>query len=124
MVDIFRYQILFYQTANGSCPTEDFLNSLPVKVRTKISRWIERLEICGPDLPRPYADIIRDKIRELRIVFASQQYRLLYFFHGRYIVITHGFIKKTSGVPIQEMEKAQNIIVDFQFRIRNGDIII
>jgi len=119
-----EYQALFYKTGEGSCPAREFLGSLPPKVRAKISSWIKKLEGYGPDLPRPYADIVRDKIRELRVIFASAQYRLLYFFYGKYIVITHGFIKKTAEVPENELRKAQNMMRDFELRIKEGDIKI
>ena len=57
------YQVIFYKNANGHCLTEEFLESIPVKVRAKVAKWIIRLEECGPDLPRPYADVVRGKIR-------------------------------------------------------------
>lgn len=119
-----KYKVLFYKTEASRCPTREFLGSLPLKVRAKIAKWIKKLEEYGPDLPRPYADIVRDKIRELRVIFASTQYRLLYFFYGKYIVIAHGFIKKTDEVPDSEIEKAQNTMRNFQLRIKEGDIKI
>jgi phage-related protein len=117
-----RYQVLFYESVTGRCFAEEFLGSLPVKVRAKVSRWLRKLEECGPDLPRPYADIVRGKIRELRVIFASSQFRFLYFFYNRYIVISHGFIKKTGEVPENEIEKAENLMFDFQERVKKGDI--
>ena len=53
------------------------------------------------------------KIRELRIVFGSNQYRLLYFFFGKIIVITHGFIKKTDAVPVNEIKTAERYMEEF-----------
>ncbi len=119
-----KYKALFYKTETGRRPTREFLSSLPLKARAKTSKWIKKLEEYGPDLPRPYADIVRDKIRELRVIFASTQYRLLYFFYGKYIVITHGFIKKTDEVPDNELKKAQNMMRNFELRIKEGDIKI
>jgi len=121
---IVKYVVLFYETAAGRQPTREFLNSLPVKVRAKISKWVVKLEECGPNLPRPYADIVQGKIRELRIIFASTQYRLLYFFYGKYIIITHGFIKKTDNVPDNELMKAEYMMRDFELRAREGEIKI
>ncbi len=124
MEDRTRYQVLFYETRWGVCPAEEFLNTLPVKVRAKVAKWIAKLEEYGPDLPRPYADIVRGKIRELRVIFASAQYRFLYFFYYKYIVITHGFIKKTDKVPENEMKRAEKLMVDFEKRIAEGGIEI
>ena len=117
-----KYEVLFYESSCGICFTEDFLNSLPIKVKGKVARWIERLQEYGPDLPRPYADIVRYKIRELRIVFSSIQYRFLYFFYGKKIIITHGFIKKSDKVPENELERAERLMMDFQERVRKGEI--
>lgn len=118
------YQVLFYKCPGGKCPAEEFLDALPVKVRAKTAKWIEKLEEFGPALPRPYPDIVRGKIRELRVIFASAQYRLLYFFYGKYIIITHGFIKKTDEVPDKELNKTENMMQDFELRIKEGDIKI
>ena len=119
-----QYDIIFYETAAGRQPTRDFLNSLPIKVRAKVSKWIIKLEEYGPNLPRPYADIVQGKIRELRIIFASTQYRLLYFFYGKYVIITHGFIKKTDSVADNELKKAEYMMRDFELRVKEGEIEI
>ena len=119
-----KYQVLFYETARGECPAEVFLHSIPIKVRAKVAKWIEKLEEQGPDLPRPYADVVAGKIRELRVIFASKQYRFLYFFHKRNIIITHGFIKKTDKVPENEIKRAEMRMADFEDRIAKGEIEI
>ena len=103
---------------------DGFLDTLPVKVRAKIAKWIELLEEEGPELPRPYADVLRDKIRELRVKFGPAQYRLLYFFAGKKVVITNGFIKRTDQVPKAEIEKALNAMGDFGRRVEKGEIAI
>lgn len=116
------YEVLFYEDEKGRCPTEQFLKLLPLKVRGKLAKWIEKLEEYGPDLPRPYADVVRGKIRELRLVFASDHYRFLYFFHGKKIIITHGFVKKTDRLPENEIKKAERFRIDFGERIKRGGI--
>lgn len=111
------YEVLFYRSPRGECFAEAFLNKLPQKVRGKILRWIEALETHGPNLPRPYADVVRGKIRELRIAFGSNQYRLLYFFAGKQMIITHGFLKKTGPVPVQELERAERLMHEWESRV-------
>lgn len=85
------YVVEFYKDRKGRCFTPRFLDGLQTKVRAKVAKWIDKLEQEGPNLPRPYADKVRGKIRELRIVFGSNYYRFLYFFFGKRIIITHGF---------------------------------
>ena len=107
------YEVEFYNDHRDRCQVIDFLGKLQIKERAKIAKWIEMLEREGPDLPRPYADIVKGKIRELRIGFGTNEYRFLYFFCGKRIIITHGFIKKTDTVLVEDIEMADRIMKDF-----------
>ena len=111
------YEVLFYHSPRGECFAEEFLNELPKKIQGKTFRWIQALETHCPNLPRPYADVVRGKIRELRIVFGSNHYRLLYFFADKQIIVTHGFVKKTAQVPIEELERAERLMRNWENRI-------
>lgn len=116
-----EYEVVFYRKENEECPADEFLDTLPVKVRAKLEKWIEQLEIYGPRLPRPYADIVRDKIRELRLKFGGANYRFLYFFAGKMIVITHGFVKKTDKIPEEEIGRAVRFMSDFLEQRKGGE---
>jgi phage-related protein len=107
------YEVEFYKDEKERCPTTEFLNGLPTKIRAKVAKWIDLLKREGPNLPRPYADIVRGKIRELRVIFGSNAYRFLYFFFGKRIIVTHGFLKKTDEIPEEEIEKAERYMKDF-----------
>ncbi len=70
-------------------------------------KLLKLLKELGPDLRRPYADTLREGIRELRVVFGGDSFRLLYFFFmGDRIVVTHAFTKKTARVPDVEIERS------------------
>ena len=116
------YKVILYEDKKGRSPADEFLDDMEVKVRAKVKKWIEKLEIEGPNLPRPFADVVRGKIRELRIRFGSNYYRFLYFFFGKKIIITHGFLKKTDKIPIGEIMKAERIMEDFLQRYQGGEI--
>jgi len=107
------YEVEFYKDRKERCFTIEFLNELQTKVRAKVAKWVDKLEKEGPNLPRPYTDIVRGKIRELRVSFSSNEYRFLYFFFGKRIIITHGFLKKTDRIPEGEIERAERIMQDF-----------
>ncbi len=107
------YHVEFYTTPQGESITDDWLDELQEGHRAKIFRWLHYLAQHGPHLPRPYADLVEGKIRELRIGIAHHEYRLLYFFHGKTIVVTHGFLKKTSRVPTAEIERAKRTMADW-----------
>ncbi len=112
------YEVIFYQDLRGNCPVKDFLRQYPEKVQAKFYRWIQLLESEGPNLPRPYADVLRGKIRELRVNLGSHQNRFPYFFHGKLVVLTHGFLKKTPQVPEKEIERAIKFMNDFLRRFQ------
>jgi phage-related protein len=115
------YEVVFYKDKRGRCFTIEFLEKLQVKVRAKVMKWIEKLEKEGPFLPRPYADIVRGKIRELRVSFGSNEYRFLYFFFGKKIIVTHGFLKKTDNkVPEEEIERAERFMKEFIIENKKG----
>jgi phage-related protein len=51
------------------------------------------------------ADTLRDGIHELRVVSQHVNYRVLYFYHRRSAVISHG-ITKDDVVPAREINLA------------------
>lgn len=107
------YELFYYEDRRGESPAEEFLDTLEPKVYAKAMKWMEKLEAEGPDLPRPYSDLVRGKIRELRVNFGSFDCRFLYFFFGKKVVITHGFLKKTRAIPVSEIEQAERYMNDF-----------
>lgn len=109
-----KWNVLFYESEDGRCEVEDYLNGRKVSNKAKAFAWIQMLEEHGPQLPRPYADILRDGIHELRVKMSGDQGRVLYFFTFRdIIVLTHPFTKNTSKVPTEEIEKAVRIRNEF-----------
>lgn len=110
------YTIEFYVTAGGECPVKEILDAMPIKHETKVMKFFELLEEKGPNLPRPYADTLRGKTRELVVDIQHHGYRFLYFFAGRTIVITHGFLKKTQKTPPPEIDRAEKYANDWLAR--------
>ena len=102
------YEVIFYTSERGDSPIDEFLDDLNTKHRGKVAAWIDLLEQEGPNLKRPYADIVRGKIRELRVKFGNNQYRILYFFYLRNkIVLVHGFVKKSDSIDEKDINVAE-----------------
>ncbi len=74
-----NWRILYYETQKGHCPVQEFVRTQKIRQRAKILNWIELLESEGPQLPRPYVDLLEDGIHELRIKISGDQIRILYF---------------------------------------------
>lgn len=117
------YLIKYYITARGESPVQVFIDSLSQKPKEKVVRAIHLLEELGPNLPRPYADMVRGKIRELRIQFGRIEIRILYsFFMKEYILFSHAFMKKTREVPEPDISLAERRREDFISRLEKGEI--
>jgi len=113
MTDI-RWRVVHYETEDGACPVGEFLDGLNRKDRAKVLAAIDLLEEEGPNLHRPYADFLKDRIYELRVRVSRIRYRILYFFCNRTdIVLTHGFKKRVKKVPETEIERARGYKEDW-----------
>ena len=111
------FDVDFFKTTNGSCPTAEFLDSLEEKMKAKVLRTIMLLEQNGNDLREPYSKYLEDDIFELRIKQSSNISRVLYFFAvGNKIIITHGFIKKTKRTPKPELLRAKKYRTEYLCR--------
>ena len=111
------WKIIYYETKDGGCPVEDFINSKSINNKAKIFSLLTILEEKGPNLPRPYADFLKEGIHELRVKLSGDQTRILYFFcYKDFIILTHGFNKKTERVPENEIKKAVKHREDFLLR--------
>jgi phage-related protein len=102
-----KFNVVFFETANGQVPAEDFLLSLNTMASAKMYRLLRLLEDNGNALREPYSKLLRDGIFELRAKDTSGAIRILYFFYvERTIVVTNGFIKKAKKTPVGEIERA------------------
>jgi phage-related protein len=115
------FNLVLYTTERGNSPIDEFLDGLDKKSRAKVAAHLSLLEEQGPNLKRPYADIIRGKIRELRIHHSSNQYRILYFFQLRdQIILLHAFSKKTQQLKVKEIELAERRMKEWTQRHPSG----
>ena len=118
-----QWKIIYYETADGECPIQGFINGRKEREQAKILSWLSLLEEQGPQLPRPYADLLDDGIHELRIYLSSTQIRILYFFcYQKFIVLTHAFPKHTQRVPRPEIRRAQHCRYYFLARYDDNSI--
>jgi hypothetical protein len=98
-------EVIFYKEG-GAVPIREWLKSLPSKAARKCLLYLDMLEQQGHELRRPIADFLRDGIYELRPSFQGVNYRILYFFSGRnVVVVSHGIVKE-SEVPEVEIDRA------------------
>lgn len=101
-----KTNVVFYQNEDGTCPVLTWLREIPPKAQMKCRVKMGRLAEMGHELRRPEADLLRDRIYELRSTLQGVHYRLLYFFHGNTVAVVASGIVKEDRVPPAEIERA------------------
>jgi phage-related protein len=104
-----RTDSVFYQETEGDVPVLDWLKQLRRSDRQAYAKCIaaiEHLAEFGHELRRPLADFLRDGIHELRVRKGRVNYRLLYFFHERYLAVLVHAITKEDQVPDADIDRA------------------
>ena len=114
--------MFLYRSRRGDAPVEEYLKRQPLHHRRKIEARIALLTVEGPNLRRPYADLLTAPIRELRIGLGRLEHRSLYgFVMIDAIVLLHAFAKKTDAVPKREIDVAIARMDDFERRRAAGE---
>ncbi len=100
-----QFEIIFLDEAF------EFLSSLDKKHYEKILFNIRKAQTDrNPELFKK----LKDEIWEIRTLYQGLQYRLLAFWdktdsENTLVISTHGFIKKRSNVPENEIQKAKQL---------------
>jgi len=118
-----KWQLLYYIKQDGTKPVEEYIRKLSINERAKTLAFIDHLKEKGPNLHRPYADLLEDGIYELRVKITGEQVRILYFFcYKDIIILTNVFEKHTDKVPKSEIKTAKKNRDDFLDRYTEQEI--
>ncbi len=118
-----QWQILFCDQMEELCPVTEFIDRCVPKQQVKILRILSLLQEQGPILPRPYADILRDGIHELRFTLSRDRVRILYFFcYQKFIVLYYVFLKNTQRVPEKFIRRVIEYREDFLGRMSRAKL--
>ena len=110
--------LVYYETATGQCPFEEYFDSLEPKEAAKLRFDLDLLETFGIRLGAPHVKNINGKLWELRTT-GKHQRRVFYFaFTGKRLVILHAFTKKTPKTPKSEIKLAEKRMKDFLKRMK------
>lgn len=103
-----KFEVLFYQTTTGKQPAKEFLLSLDIKMRAKMSMIISILQDNGYELREPYSKHLSDGIFEIRAKVSSNICRVLYFFYfGNQKRLQKKLKKQKDTVKITYNEKGK-----------------
>ena len=102
-------EIHFYRSESGSCPVEEFLDSLTGKQAQKVAwvlQLIEEMDIVSTQYFKKLTNT--DDLWEVRVQLGNNIFRLLGFIEGNEIIIlNHAFQKKTQKTPKKEIQIAE-----------------
>jgi phage-related protein len=113
-----KFGIEFYESLQGRCPVQDFLENLKdtapddfVVILAGLNK-LKLREYHRPPLSKP----IGDGVYELRHV-GRLNTRIFYFFaHGKRIILVHGILKKGRKIPGHERKVALQRKLDWEKR--------
>ena len=110
-----EYKLKFYKDSiKGGNLVVEYLRTIEDKHRSKIYKQLEFLRASCGYVDEPYGRHIVGKIRELRVDFSNNYYRILYFtFVDKNIIILHAFLKRSNKTPNREIQIAMDRYNDF-----------
>lgn len=116
------YEVYFYDLPDGSKPVKDFMDTLDAKMFAKVVKTINMLKQIGPAMRLPYSEHFDDGIFEIRAKQGTNITRVLYFFFvGKKIILTNGFVKKTQKTPKKELDLAKKYRAEYKSRGEKND---
>jgi phage-related protein len=106
MSDDVRFKVLFYQTASEREPVREWLKSLPDADRKLVGEDIKTVQFGFP-LGMPLVRKLEGGLWEVRSQLRDRIARVIFTIEGDFIVLLHGFIKKTQKTPLDDLEVAR-----------------
>jgi phage-related protein len=110
-------EIRLYRDDDGSTPIVEWLAAIETRNRKtyeKCRSYLQRLADYGRELRRPTADFLRNGVYELRINHLGVNYRILYGFVGRDVVLVSHGITKERKVPAKEIDLAAERLAKYR----------
>ena len=111
------WEVEYYETEAGIIPVMEFIDGLSSKMQRRAFKELLLLQELGNNIREPYSKPLGNGIFELRIQAEGNAARIFYFFFvGKKIILTNGFLKKTEKTPPSELEKAATYKADYERR--------
>jgi phage-related protein len=102
-----KLSVAFYRSRNGTEPVREWLKALPYEDRQTLGRDLQLVEMGWP-IGMPLCKPLGDGLWEVRSALPSKRIARILFCAGQgYMVLLHGFIKKTQKTPENELSIAR-----------------
>ena len=97
---------LFYSSPNGNKPVREWLLSLSKEDRKAIGEDIKTVEYGFP-IGMPVCRRLESKLYEVRSNISDKRIaRVIFTIEASYMILLHGFIKKTQKTPKSDIDLA------------------
>jgi phage-related protein len=101
-----RLRVVFFKTSRGNEPVREWLKSLTIEQKRIIGEDIKTIQFGWP-LGMPVVRKIETGLWEVRSRMLGQIARVLLTVRGEWMVLLHGFIKKTEKTPREDLNLAR-----------------
>ena len=106
-------RVKFYQTRSGKEPVRDWLRGLPKEDRTAIGEDIKTAQYGWP-VGMPLIRKLEPRLWEVRTHTSTGIARVIFTVAERFMMILHGFIKKSQKTPQNELDTARQRLADLE----------
>lgn len=101
-------KVMFYTTAKGRSPVEDFIRDLPKADQARFADVYQGIRECGLDCPRVVFRQLRGKLWELKFSGQGGAYRIGYVVvDGSCMIWLHAFKKTSQKTPRDDLKLAE-----------------
>jgi phage-related protein len=109
-----KLPVVFYRTRGGTEVVRDWLRSLDERDRNAVGQDLMRVQFRWP-VGMPLCRPMGDGLWEVRTSLPSNRIaRTLFSVHGGYVVVLHGFIKKSQKTPDDDLALARRRRREFE----------
>jgi phage-related protein len=98
--------VFFFKSESGNEPVRDWLKDLPATERKIIGEDIKTVQFGWP-LGMPLVRKMSKDLWEVRIHLQTRIARVLFTVNADSMVLLHGFIKKSSSTPADDLALAK-----------------
>ena len=106
MIDLpYVLTVVFYRAESGNEPVREWLKELSREDKRKIGEDIKTAQLGWP-LGMPLIRKIQKDLWEVRTTLDSGIARVFFTVDGEYMILLHGFIKKSQKTPQHELKTA------------------
>jgi phage-related protein len=96
----------FYLTTAGRNPVREWIMELPAADRHMVGKDIQKVELGWP-IGRPHCAALGNGLFEVRSTLDSNRIaRVIFCMGDGYMILLHGFIKKTQKTPQADIDLA------------------